>query len=166
MNDTLMAQPPNAPPAPLPAATATASEQIYGRVYQVLVAGMLASTGLFALGLARALYDHETVPLSTSWIRAQYDAGLFWQGLIHARAGALLMAATLLLILTPVARVVVSIYAFAIERDLKFVTVTGTVLGVILLTIVLAKLGLVSPEGVRPTHRPPPTGQMAHRPAP
>ena len=138
-------------------------EEVYGRVYHVLVAGMFSSTALFALGLLRALLSHETVPLTRRWVQAQYDWSIFWDGLLHFQATSLLMLATFLLILTPVLRVLVSIYAFALEGNGRYVVVTSIVFGVICLTLVLAKLGVVSGgEGVRPAT---PAPALAHAPA-
>jgi uncharacterized membrane protein len=127
---------------------------IYRRVYQVLVAGMAVSTSLFAVGLLRAWSTHQEVPLSTEWIRAQYHWDLFSAGLRHLEPTALLMAATFVLILTPILRVAVSIYAFSREGDRKFVTITSTVLGIVLLTVVLARAGLVTPEHVQVKDEP------------
>jgi uncharacterized membrane protein len=53
-----------------------------------------------------------------------------------------MLVATVLLILTPVARVVVSIAAFAADRDYKFVVITSIVMFVMLLTVILGLLGL------------------------
>jgi uncharacterized membrane protein len=132
-------------------------ESVYARVYQVLVLGMISSTVLFALGLFRALASHETVPLTRRWIREQYHWDAYWHALARGEASALLMTATALLILTPVLRVAVSVWAFSVERDRKFVAVTGTVLAIICLTVLLARAGLVSPEGVRPPSAQAPT---------
>jgi uncharacterized membrane protein len=127
---------------------------IYRRVYQVLVAGMAVSTTLFAVGLLLAWRTHQEVPLSTEWIRAQYHWNLFASGLAHLEPTAILMAATFVLILTPILRVAVSIYAFSREGDGKFVTITSTVLGIVLLTVVLARAGFVSPEHVQVKDEP------------
>ena len=53
-----------------------------------------------------------------------------------------MMVATALLILTPVLRVVISIWAFWVDRDYKYVVVTSTVLAVIGLPVVLAHFGV------------------------
>jgi uncharacterized membrane protein len=46
------------------------------------------------------------------------------------------------LILTPVARVIVSIYAFWIDHDLKYVRVTGAVFIIMVITVILGLLGI------------------------
>jgi uncharacterized membrane protein len=53
-----------------------------------------------------------------------------------------MLLATALLILTPVARVVVSIAAFLTDRDYKYVVVTSIVLLVMGVTVVLGLFGL------------------------
>jgi uncharacterized membrane protein len=138
---------------------------IYRRVYHVLVAGMALSTTLFAVGILRALVSHQTVPLSTHWIREQYNWDIFLVGLRRLEPTALLMAATFVLILTPIMRVAVSVYAFAMERDRKFVAITSTVLVIILFTVVLARAGWVSPEHVAIKDTVHPT-QVADAPKP
>lgn len=130
---------------------------IYRRVYHVLVLGMALSTSLFAVGILRAWVAHQEVPVSLRWIREQYNWELFLSGLRHLEPTALLMAATLVLILTPILRVAVSVYAFAVEGDRKFVAITSTVLAIILFTALLARAGWVSPEHVslkEPTSAP------------
>ena len=52
------------------------------------------------------------------------------------------MIATVLLILTPVARVIVSIYAFLVDRDRKYVIVTSIVLAIMILTVILGMFGV------------------------
>ena len=53
-----------------------------------------------------------------------------------------MMVATAWLILTPVLRVVISIWAFWVDRDYKYVGVTNTVLAVLGLSVVLVHFGV------------------------
>jgi uncharacterized membrane protein len=53
-----------------------------------------------------------------------------------------MLAATVVLIATPVLRVLVSIYAFHQDGDRKYVALTSVVLAVIALTVVLGRFGL------------------------
>jgi uncharacterized membrane protein len=143
------------------------ASSIYRRVYHVLLVGMFASTALFAVGMLRALISHASVPISSHWIREQYDWETFVTGLFHLQATSLLMAATFVLILTPILRVGVSIIAFAMEGDRKFVAITSTVLAIILCTVVLARAGLVSPEHVAvKDHDADAPAKLADKPAP
>jgi hypothetical protein len=57
------------------------------------------------------------------------------------RGQAVVALGLIMLILTPVLRVVVSVIAFAIERDRVFIAVTSTVLAVLLLSFMLGRIG-------------------------
>lgn len=117
-------------------------ENVYADVYRVLLAGMYLSTTLFVVGLVLALLHPAFVPLDPAWIASHYHWRLVASGLLSADAAAYMLTATFLMILTPVVRVVVSIYAFAVDRDWKYVAVTSTVLLVMALTVVLSRFGL------------------------
>ncbi len=117
-------------------------ENVYTDVYRVLLAGMLVSSALFALGIIEALLHPRLIPLSRHWILDHYHFGVVFSGLTHLRPTALMLVATALLILTPVARVLVSIYAFAVDRDRKYMVVTGIVFLIMTLTVILGMLGL------------------------
>ncbi len=121
---------------------ASTEENVYIDVYRVLLGGMVVSSALFAAGIVEALLHPRVLPLTPQWILDHYHAGAVVTGLAHMRPTALMLVATVLLILTPVARVVVSVYAFAVDRDHKYVAVTGIVLLVMALTVVLGILGL------------------------
>lgn len=123
-------------------ATLDDEQNVYADVYRLLVAGMVVTNILFVIGLAVALLHPQYFPLSSEWVRSQYHWRTVIFGLAHGNPTSYLMLATLLLIATPVARVVVSIYAFFVDRDYKYVAITGLVLLVILLTVFLGTLGL------------------------
>ena len=123
-------------------AGATAEENVYADVYRVLLGGMIVSSVLFAIGLVLALLHPEHYPLGPDWVRSHYHVATIWQGLKTFDPFTLMLVATALLILTPVLRVVISIWAFVVDRDWKFVVVTSIVLVVIVLSVVLSRLGL------------------------
>ena len=54
---------------------------------------------------------------------------------------AIIMLGLFLLILTPVLRVVVSIYAFAVERDTLYVAITTIVLIILVIAMVIGYAG-------------------------
>ncbi|HUX68685.1 MAG TPA: DUF1634 domain-containing protein [Terriglobales bacterium] len=112
---------------------------VYSIVFRVLFWGMVVSTSLFALGVFRALQHPVAIPLAPIPLLS-FHATL--HGLARLDPASLMLTATLLLILTPVVRVVLACIAFAVDRDPKFVAVTGIVLAVIVLTVVLGRLGL------------------------
>ncbi len=120
----------------------TAEANVYASVYKVLLAGMYTSTALFLAGIIGALIHPRFVPLTSDWVRSHYHWHVLLSGLKAADPTSVMLVATLLLILTPVARVAVSIYAFAVDRDYKYVVVTGTVLAVMALALVFGLLGL------------------------
>jgi uncharacterized membrane protein len=117
-------------------------DNVYADVYRVLLAGMAASTLLFAIGVILALLRPTYVPLTASWVRQQYHWNAFIHGLATGNPGTLMMLATILLILTPVSRVLVSIYVFYVDHDFKYVIVTGIVFLVMVLTVIMAHFGL------------------------
>jgi len=117
-------------------------QNVYAGVYRMLIAGMIVTNILFVAGIILALIHQQYFPLSANWVRAQYHATIIFHGLIHGQPTSYLLLGTLLLILTPVARVIVSIYAFWIDHDRKYVAVTLTVFVIMLLTVILGLLGL------------------------
>jgi uncharacterized membrane protein len=126
-----------------PSVSPMAQEQnVYAGVYHMLIAGMIVSNGLFFIGIVLALLHPQYFPLSASWVREQYRPSVIFYGFSHGQPASFLLLGTLLLILTPVARVIVSIYAFWLDRDRKYVAVTLTVLIIIVVTIILGLLGV------------------------
>lgn len=123
-------------------AQSKAETKIYHGVYDVLLAGMISSSILYALGIALALVHPRSIELTRAYILRNYKLPIMLHGLAHLRPGAIFFLATALLILTPVARVVISIHAFYSERNMKFVVVTGIVFLVIVATVILGGLGL------------------------
>ncbi|MGH9447876.1 MAG: DUF1634 domain-containing protein [Terriglobia bacterium] len=124
--------------APIP----KVENKIYADVYDVLLGGMLVSSVLFAVGVVLALIHPRFVPLTRAYVRREYDLRTIAHGLVTGSPAAFMMIATVLLILTPVARVAISVYAFYRGADRKFTIVTGIVLLVIVLTVLLGALGL------------------------
>jgi uncharacterized membrane protein len=117
-------------------------ENVYAGVYHMLIAGMIVSNLLFVIGISLALLHPQYFPLSASWVREQYHSRAIAHGLTHGQPTSFLMLGTVLLILTPVARIIVSIYAFWLDRDRKYVAVTLTVFIIMVLTVILGLLGV------------------------
>ena len=119
------------------------SEQnVYADVYRLLIAGMILSSVLFGIGLVLALLHPQYFPLTAKWAREQYHWAIIVHGLATGNPASYMMIATVILILTPVFRVIVSIYAFFVDRDHKYVVVTSIVLFVIIVTVILGLFGL------------------------
>ena len=125
-----------------PANPSSTEENVYTDVYRMLIAGMIVSSVLFAIGILLAMLHPQYVPLTSRWIRSEYHVRLVVHGLLHGDPSSIMLVATVLLILTPVARVVVSIVAFLIDRDYKFVAVTSFVFLIMVVTVILGELGL------------------------
>lgn len=119
-----------------------AEANVYADVYRLLIGGMILSNVLFAAGILLALLHRRFVPLTAQWVKAHYQWSTLSHGLAAGDSISLMLLATVLLILTPVARVVVSVAAFAADRDYKYVVITSIVMFVMLLTLVLGLLGL------------------------
>ena len=125
-----------------PGTTSQNEANVYADVYLLLIGGMIVSNVLFGAGIVIALLHPAYVPLTTQWVRVHSQ----WSNVIHGLAAgdpiSLMLLATMLLILTPIARVVVSIAAFATDRDYKFVVITSIVMLIMMLTVGPGLLGL------------------------
>ncbi len=122
--------------------TTAAEENVYADVYRLLIAGMVVTNILFVIGLVLALVHPRFFPLTPDWVRSQYHWRTVLHGLLQGNPSTFMMLGSLLLILTPVARVIVSIYAFWVDHDRKYVALTMLVLIVIIITVILGQLGL------------------------
>lgn len=118
------------------------ADNVYADVYRVLLVGMVLSSALFAIGVILALLRPTYVPLTPEWVRQQYHWHTFVHGLATLNPGTFMLLATVLLILTPVSRVLVSIYVFYVDHDRKYVVVTSIVFFVMVLTVILSRFGL------------------------
>ncbi|HLO36117.1 MAG TPA: DUF1634 domain-containing protein [Candidatus Deferrimicrobium sp.] len=106
-------------------------------VSTVLLVGVLASAALIAIGLAGALavgWDGSMrgVPATDA---ASTDFSAMLDGLIALRPIAFAQAGLLVLLATPVMRVVASIVGFGLEGDRLFTVITITVLAILLLSL-------------------------------
>lgn len=121
----------------------TGERRIYASVYRALLAGMYTSTALFAIGVLLALRDPKSFSIAASGARIAYHWGALRGGLLKADPVAVTELATVILILTPVARVLVSLVAFASERNWKYVAITAIVALAIGLSWLLGSAGLL-----------------------
>lgn len=97
-------------------------QHVYSIVYHSLMVGMAVSCTLFAVGVFLQLMDAAG--------RHLYDAE------------PVMKMGVIAMILTPISRVVVSIFAFAADRDYRFVAITLAVLGSIAASILLGMHGV------------------------
>jgi uncharacterized membrane protein YfcA/uncharacterized membrane protein len=112
-----------------PAAASTYN--IIGWVLQggVILSAAVILIGLFLLSLEPDKFDPQKLVLFPQTF------GEVWAGLLVLRPQAVIVLGLLLLIATPVLRVAVSIVAFAVERDGRFVVITTIVLLILLFSI-------------------------------
>ena len=92
--------------------------------------GSLISTLVMTLGLSVLLAHAAVRFLSTGAV-----AGKFWVESVRATALAMMRGGILLLLLTPIFRIIVASVSFALERDRKYVLISLGVLLVVLLSI-------------------------------
>ena len=105
----------------------------YVSVYKALIAGMVLSNALFVVGLLLAIV--LDVPIG-SMLGEPHGPYLRRDAQVLSPV-TILEAATITLILTPIARVTVSLAAFLIDRDYKFAVMAAIVLTTITVTILL-----------------------------
>ncbi|MFP4170349.1 MAG: DUF1634 domain-containing protein [Methanomassiliicoccales archaeon] len=97
---------------------------------QVLLVGMLASVAVMSIGLL-------LVGLSGEWEEVALSPLEVMEGLIEGDPMAVLYLGILLLIATPLARVVASGVLFAMEGDWRFALVSLLVLGVVAVAVLV-----------------------------
>jgi uncharacterized membrane protein len=104
----------------------------------VLRYGSLISTLIMALGVGLMLVRGPAVSLPTYH---RIRLSLLFPGLIRFDPAALTEFGILLLLFTPVFRILVAVVTFALERDTKYVLISIGVLAVVLLSISFAIQG-------------------------
>ncbi len=104
----------------------------------ILATGMYVTIGLYAAGLILALIEDSRIPSTAH----QYfpSISVFISSLTHLDARTFLYLGTLSLILTPVSRVFISIFAFWKEHDFKYVGVTSVVFVIILISVIIGSV--------------------------
>src|SRR5262245_62135519 len=121
-------------------AGAPRDEQMDLLISYVLRSGVLLSAGLLILGAL--LYGvsalRGSAPASPSF---PHSLGDIFSGLARGDPMAVLSLGLLVLLLTPVARVLISIFAFARERDRLYVGITTLVLLILLVSFLLGRGG-------------------------
>lgn len=106
-------------------------EIVIGKIMRI---GVLFSAAVMILGFAMFLITGNSGYPATSF---PTTLPAIWQGLISFNAYAYMMAGIYLLILTPVLRVVISIYAFYQEKDILYVKITSLVLLILIISVIV-----------------------------
>ena len=119
----------------------------------VLRGGVMLSAAFITLGVIMAFHDtaHTALaPIGEYGCLSLYD----WQcvqglhGVLIGDAQAIIMLGLLLLLATPVVRVAVSIIAFGLERDWRYVGITSLVLLILTVSFLLGQGGAAPSEHV------------------
>lgn len=107
--------------------------RIDGLAHRVLLVGGGAAGALLIASILAALIERRGLP------REAFGLAEVWHSLVHLQPAGLASLGLLLLILTPVARVIGSIVAFVVARDLRFVVITALVLTLMVVSLLLGK---------------------------
>jgi uncharacterized membrane protein len=118
-------------------------------ISRLLRIGVGASAALVVIGMLLVFQHHPTYRSSHTELAALISASVPYPHRIRDVAGSafggqgqgIAMLGLLLLIATPVARVLVSIFIFVRERDPRFVLITATVLLLLITSFVLGAAG-------------------------
>src|SRR5262245_18980545 len=100
-------------------------------MYYILIVGTLSSGGLYVLGIVDFVLHNPSPSASLP----AFDPSTFLSDLSLGKPIAILALATIVLIATPITRVLVSILVFAKNRETRFVLVTGVVFAVLMASL-------------------------------
>jgi uncharacterized membrane protein len=108
-------------------------EKAQDAISAVLRYGSILSAAVMALGVALALWQRQVMPRSGT-----LSAAALLNNALHLDPAAITELGILLLLLTPVFRVVVAVVSFGLERDTKYVLISLGVFLVVLGSIIFA----------------------------
>lgn len=106
----------------------------------ILQSGVLMSAAVVCIGLV-LLFAHPEQLSSQHVFAFPHTPGEVKDGLFQLHPQAFIALGLLLLIATPVLRVAVSIFAFALEHDRRYVVITTVVLAILFISFLLGKGG-------------------------
>lgn len=112
-------------------------EEVELIISKILRIGVLLAAVVIIVGLVQYLvtgesgYPKDTYPMGFTAI---------WNGLLAWKSVAVMEVGLLLLIFTPVLRVLVSLFAFVVEKDYRFVAITSLVLVILLISFILGEV--------------------------
>ncbi len=102
-------------------------------VHGVLIIGLAISTALMLVGIGLALFYRRDLPTTAP------DVGAVPSRVLALRPSGFVALGLLVLIATPILRVVGSIGVFLYERDWRFAAITSLVLGVLAVSLLLGR---------------------------
>ncbi len=133
-------------PAPQPHPQPWDDRRIEVILGNLLRAGVLLSAAVVLWGAGIYLFRHAREPADYRIFRGEPSEFRTIPGVIHSaindRGRGLIQLGLLLLIATPIARVVFSIVGFAIERDRMYVAFTLIVLAILLYSLLGSGIGV------------------------
>ena len=113
--------------------------QFINRVVSLILAsGMYTTVVFYLIGLILFFVKGDSVPEVSKQYYGSFDS--FVSSALSLQPRAFLFLGTITLILTPVSRVLISIFAFWKEKDKKFVVVTAIVFIVILSSMIFGMI--------------------------
>ena len=107
-------------------------------ISRVLRGGVILSAVIIGIGMLGVLLHLGN---QASSLPALDSVATVWHGLVAGDPLAVIMAGLLVLLATPVLRVAVSVVAFALEGDFRYVAITCLVLLILLVSFALGKAG-------------------------
>lgn len=110
-------------------------------ISHVLRGGVLLSAAITLLGVLLFYLRFGPTGGHEAGAAFPHTLGGVMSGLAHGDALAIIMLGLLVLLATPVVRVAVSIIAFGLERDWRYVAITSVVLLILLLSFALGRGG-------------------------
>ena len=113
-------------------------QQLIGNTLRwgVILACLLATIGGVYYLMEHSLDpvpDYRHFDVASAAAQTNYTTlGGLWQGILHGDAASCVQVGGIVLILTPIARVVLSLFDFIVEQDWLYVSITAIVLAVII----------------------------------
>jgi uncharacterized membrane protein len=104
-------------------------------VHKVLVVGLMVSTVVLVTGIVLGLIEHRPMPDAT------ISVGEAVSRVIGLRPSGFLNLGLLILIVTPILRVIGSIFVFIYEHDWRYVGITALVLAIMLFSLLSGRAG-------------------------
>lgn len=102
-------------------------------LHKLLLIGLYLSVTLILFGLGLALFTHQTISDKVFPLQSLVS------GALAMNASSFLSLGLLVLIATPIIRVVTSFISFLVEKDWRFAAITLVVLATVLVSIILGK---------------------------